>query len=276
MGQGEVCIRYLVLLLFVLATTTRNAWAWGDTGHRVVCEIAFRLSTPKVRVEIFRLIQTDSEYRNFRDSCIWPDHPRKRASEHFINLPRTATGIAPNVQCPLAKACTLTAIEQDMAVLSSSSSEPKKLPALKFLSHWVGDIHQPLHVSFEDDRGGNKINVNGECRTNMHATWDACLLQIAIGPDVLAAVIDLLSSVTPAKRREWNTTTPREWANESFAIATAAATKYCIQYEAFCDLPSSTVAIDRAYVQTNAKILREQLLKAGVRLAHLLEAALRR
>ena len=40
-------MRYLFIALFALATTTSNAWAWGDTGHRVVCELAFRLSAPK-------------------------------------------------------------------------------------------------------------------------------------------------------------------------------------------------------------------------------------
>jgi hypothetical protein len=169
----------------------------------------------------------------------------------------------------------LTAIEQDMAVLSSgSTSDADKLKALKFLGHWVGDIHQPLHVSFEDDRGGNEIHVSGECTTNLHATWDACLLQKAVAADVGATVTDLLGSVTSAMKEEWSTTNPRDWANESFAIARTQPTKYCVQHASSCDLPAGAVAIDDAYVQGNAKVVRQQLQKAGVRLAHLLETAL--
>ena len=270
-------MRYLFVALFALATTTSNAWAWGDTGHRVVCELAFRLSAPETRAEIRRLIQADSEFDFFRDSCIWPDHPRKRAPEHFINLPRTSTGIGVGNQCAMANTCTGTAIEQDLAVLSSSSAnDADKLMSLKFLGHWVGDIHQPLHVSFKDDRGGNDVNVNGECATNMHSAWDTCLVQKAIGSDVSAAVTDLLGSITSGMKEEWGTANPRDWANESFAITRAPATKYCIQHGSSCDAPSGAVEIDDGYVETNIKVVRQQLQKAGVRLAHLLETALHR
>ena len=153
-----------VALAFVaLLTLSGNAWSWGDHGHKVVCEIAFRLAMPATRSRIRRLIQNDPQFDFFKDACTWPDHPRRRASEHFINLPRTAEGLTSD-ECPLASQCTLTAIENDIALFASSAARRiDKLDALKFLGHWVGDLHQPLHVSFEDDRGGNEIAVHGEC-----------------------------------------------------------------------------------------------------------------
>jgi hypothetical protein len=169
----------------------------------------------------------------------------------------------------------LSAIEEDMAVLSSPvSGDEDKLQSLKFLGHWVGDIHQPLHVSFEDDRGGNNIRVNDQCRTNIHSAWDTCLLQLAIGSDVNGAATDLLNSFDAAIREEWSTTNPKDWANESFQIAEAASTRYCVPSASSCDLPPGSVAIDTTYVSANVPILREQLAKAGVRLAHLMETAL--
>src|SRR5262249_46746157 len=148
---------------------------------------------------------------------------------------RTSTGIARG-NCPTAGPCLLTAIERDMAMLSSNSaSAADKLKSLKLLGRWVADIHQPLHVSFDDDRGGNNINVYGECTTNLHSAWDTCLVQKAIGPDVLVGVSDLLRTITPGMKEEWNTTNPRDWANESFAIARAPATKYCVQHGSSCD-----------------------------------------
>jgi hypothetical protein len=65
-----------------------------------------------------------------------------------------------------------------------------------------------------------------------------------------------------------------DWANESFAIAEQARTEHCIRQDASCDHPSGKVKIDAAYVTVNAPIVREQLQKAGVRLAYLLDAAL--
>ena len=85
----------VVVVLTIIAAVAgipRYAWAWGDEGHKVICEIAFRLAQPNTRAEIQRLIRTDTEFKRFSDSCIWPDHPRKRAPEHFVNLARIRVG----------------------------------------------------------------------------------------------------------------------------------------------------------------------------------------
>jgi hypothetical protein len=145
---------------------------------------------------------------------------------------------------------------------------------LKFLGHWVGDVHQPLHVSFEDDRGGNSISVTGECRSNLHAAWDTCFVLKAVGEDADQAATELLKTITPTKNESWARSEPVDWANESFAIAEQARTEYCIRQGASCDHPSGKVKIDGAYVALNTPIVREQLQKSGVRLAHLLDAAL--
>ena len=60
--------------------------------------------------------------------------------------------------------------------------------ALKFLGHFVGDVHQPMHVSFQDDRGGNSVDTTGVCGSNLHSAWDTCLLKKAVGTDAAAAV----------------------------------------------------------------------------------------
>jgi hypothetical protein len=267
-------MRSLILALAILTAHIGTAHAWGDTGHRVVCEIAFRLAAPEARAEIRRLMQLDTGFDFYRDSCIWPDHPKKRAEEHFINVARNANGIGPNEQCPTANVCLLSAIEDDMSVLSSpGTSDEDKLKSLKFLGHWIGDLHQPLHVSFESDRGGNDIRVSGLCRTNMHSAWDTCMLQLAIGSDVTGAATDLLNSFDAAIREEWTTGDTKDWANESFDVALAANTRYCVQSGSTCDVPEGSVALDEEYVRVNTPILREQVAKAGVRLAHMLEKA---
>jgi hypothetical protein len=104
-----------------------------------------------------------------------------------------------------------------------------KLEALKFLGHWVGDVHQPLHVSFEDDRGGNNILVTGECGSNLHSAWDTCLVLKAVGEDVGEAATELMKTITPAEIESWTRSEPMDWANESFVIAEQAQTKYCIR-----------------------------------------------
>ncbi len=140
-----------------------NAHAWGDMGHKTVCEIAMAKVKPSTRAAIVKLIKADGQFESFADTCTWPDHPRKRAEEHFVNLSRDASALTDD--CGVASKCVVTAIAKDFAVLSSSTATAdQKAASLKFLGHWVGDVHQPLHVSFEDDRGGNNVKASGEMR----------------------------------------------------------------------------------------------------------------
>jgi hypothetical protein len=265
-------MRYFLFTTLALVSLCENARAWGDNGHKIICEIAFRLAQPDTRYAVRRLIQSDTEFSTFADSCVFPDHPRRRASEHFVNLPRDSQGLTSD-QCPQADKCVLTAILSDSKVLSSNlENDADRLIALKSLGHWVGDIHQPLHVSFEDDRGGNNIRVNGQCSGNLHATWDNCLVLYSVGPVISEAVTDLMTTITPEMKARWAASEPRDWANESFAISESVRTGYCAMHKSSCDLPGgSNVNITAEYLDANEPVVKEQIQKAGVRLAHLLD-----
>src|SRR5262245_45147476 len=100
-----------------------------------------------------------------------------------------------------------------MAVLASpTAGEVPRLMALKFLGHFTGDIHQPLHMSFEGDLGGNQVNVSGLCSRNLHSAWDTCLVGKAVGPDPLSAAFALEAEITDADRAAWVATGPIVWA----------------------------------------------------------------
>src|SRR5262245_39625340 len=169
------------LTTLMLIGSVAPAWPWGDLGHRIVCELAFHELNEKARREVIRLIRTDQESRTFSDSCTWPDHPKQRETEHYVNVPRDFDKFtAP--QCAVASPCLFTAIASDLQVLRTASDDAAKLDSLKFLGHWVGDMHQPLHVSFEDDRGGGKIRERGEpCHNTLHSVWDNCIIEQRIG-----------------------------------------------------------------------------------------------
>lgn len=262
------CFSLAAVLLLAFCT---SASAWGDEGHKIVCEIAYRLAQPDTRAAVRKLIRTDSEFDTFADSCVFPDHPRIRSSEHFINLPRDSRGVTGD-DCPAAPKCVVTAILNDSKIVNSKQEKrADRLIALKSLGHWVGDIHQPLHVSFEDDRGGNSIRVRGECSGNLHGTWDSCLVTHAVGPDVDEAASDLIDAITPEMKTKWSSSDPRDWANESFAISEAAKTGYCVMHGSSCDQLEGSVTISSEYLATNEPIVREQLQKAGFRLGRLLD-----
>jgi hypothetical protein len=144
-------------------------------------------------------------------------------------MPRGFDGDA----CPLADKCVISSIEKDLAVLSSPiPSEQERLEGLKYLGHWVGDVHQPLHVSFQDDRGGNEVGVSGGvCSWDLHAVWDSCIIEERLGDDTRAIARHLLDGVTDEDRARWRASRPIDWANESFAIAVSPEVGYCIRID---------------------------------------------
>ncbi|WP_316158725.1 MULTISPECIES: S1/P1 nuclease [unclassified Bradyrhizobium] len=266
-------MRVLSLATIIWAALCGQAAAWGDEGHKIVCEIAFRLAQPDTRAAVRKLIKSGTEFDTFADSCIFPDHPRIHPPRHFLNLPRDGKPLTTD-DCGGASECVVTAILNDAEnVASKASKTADRLIALKSLGHWVGDVHQPLHVSFADDRGGNNIDVSGACSRNLHSAWDNCLVVHAVGPDVKLAADKLLDAITNEQIAEWNASDPHDWANESFAISEAAETGYCTFHGKSCYPPDSgSVTIDPAYLAKSDIIIRERLQKAGVRLAHLLDS----
>jgi hypothetical protein len=283
------CVYAGVLLGF--AACSGPAMAWGDLGHEVVCEIAFRELNPQARSKVASLIALDPDFRAFGKSCTWPDvFPRVRPPEHFANLSRTAKKIEVGAPCAGATKCVVTAIDNDMRDLAAGHDETDQLRLLKSIGHWVGDIHQPLHISFEDDKGANKIDVDAPCDSNLHSVWDSCILEMKIGQHAREIAIDLRGEITPQKRAEWvpgdiDLATIVGWANESFTIAISPNVQYCVQKQGECwyatnqktypgSGPKKKVDANDAYLSLHAPTVRERLKIAGVRLAAVLNTAL--
>ena len=157
-------MRTLTVLAWLLgiAAMSSPAFAWGDVGHRVICQIAYEELKPEIKARVDALVAIDPKFRTFADGCIWPDvFPRQRPPEHFVDLPRAAKGIDVAQPCPVADRCVISAILNDTRDLALSLDVSDQFRLLKSLGHWVGDVHQPLHVSFDDDRGGNLVAITG-------------------------------------------------------------------------------------------------------------------
>jgi hypothetical protein len=122
-----VALDCVVLLSALLA---QDVEAWGDTGHHIICEIAFQELHPQARAAVQKLIRQAPDFRLFSESCTWPDHPRQRAGEHFVNLPRSAPRLG-DQPCPVDAPCVVTAIAEDLAALTrAGATDTEKLAAL--------------------------------------------------------------------------------------------------------------------------------------------------
>lgn len=190
------------IVVFLLATFGTRADAWGDLGHEIVCEIAFQELKPSAKAELKSIIQLDDAFRLFSKSCSWPDHPRIRSREHFVNLERDELSFG-DEPCPLASKCVVSATLNDMRDLGLFEDEQEKLRLVKSLGHWVGDLHQPMHVSFADDKGANSIDVDSPCDTNLHSVWDTCIIVETLGQDGRAIADSLRAEISPDDRSKW-------------------------------------------------------------------------
>jgi hypothetical protein len=279
-------LRYVTAALaaaLVLASAS-DVLAWSDVGHKIVCEIAFQELNPKARRAVTRLMHRDREFKIFAESCVWPDHPQQRAEEHFVNVPRNF-GAFTAPACPMAPKCLFTGIDGEMKVLAHSTSDDAKLAALKLVGHWIGDLHQPLHVSFVDDRGGGKIFPSGACVLTLHAVWDGCIVERKLGTEYRSVARDLEETITPSDRATWTATSVYVWANESLDIARSDTVGYCVREGPSCVYRhgnptydpgevEKVVVVDEAYLEQNAPIVAQRLRQAGVRLGYLLNTAL--
>jgi hypothetical protein len=210
--------------------------------------------------------------------------PAHRAEEHFINVPRTLQTIA-TAHCQGAPTCLFTAIVTDREVLRTSTDDAAKLASLKFLRHWVSDIHQPLHVSFADDRGGNVIRASGACARNLHAVWDVCLVAKAFGSDPAMAARQLLDGVPERDKAAWLAAPLAGWADESYEITRRPSVGYCVLIGPACVYQAGresfavgeeekAVVVNATYLDQHAAVVRDRLKQAGIRLAHLLNTTL--
>jgi len=277
--------RHLACLAVSLAFigSTSPVGPWGDLGRRVICQIAFQELNDTARTEVMRLIALDATFDSFTDACTWPDHPRKRAEEHFINVARSVQTITVS-QCPRVPKCLFTAIPADLDVLRTSNDDAAKLASLKYLGHWIGDIHQPLHVSFADDRGGNSIRASA-CAPNLHAIWDACIIERILGTDPQRIARDLLLGLSDSDRAAWVAVPVEGWANESFQVTRRVSVQYCVRVGTKCVYQKGNetfsvgdeekvVVVNTAYLELHVPFVRDRLKRAGIRLGHLLNGVL--
>lgn len=170
-------------------------------------------------------------------------------------------------ECPNGD-CVIAKTEQFLAVLKDPKADrATKAEALKFVIHFVGDMHQPLHDEDNGDKGGNARQVMFDGHTdNLHWVWDTGLLE-HINRNERDLAAELARHITDEDRTAWTQGSIEDWALEGHRLA---------QTVAYGDLDSqNTAVIGPDYERQAEPVIETQLEKAGVRLAYLLNTALK-
>jgi hypothetical protein len=168
-----------LFVITLLAIFASNAFAWGKVGHHVVATLAAAQLTSNARAEVDRLLAMEPG-STLQSISTWADEHRNpaTASWHYLNFPRETCSYDAARDCPDGK-CVVGAIERQLKILASKGDDENRLKALKYVVHFVADVHQPLHAGFGDDRGGNSYQVQfGGKGTNLHAVWDSGLMRL--------------------------------------------------------------------------------------------------
>jgi hypothetical protein len=264
----------LFIFLALVAFPVRTL-AWGYEGHRVIAEIAEQFLTPPTVHEVRELLAIEN-VTTLADVSTWADGVRLQRPQtgpwHYVNIPITLPTGEPATydaarDCP-KDACVVAKIEQFKQELANRQlPERQRLEALKYIVHFVGDAHQPLHVSDNHDRGGNDASVIFMgLPTNLHAVWDSGIIAPAIKGNERAYALQLVQHITEEQHQRWSEGTLISWVNEGHEIA--ARTIYG-------ELPHSGTMPDD-YETKALPIVNEQLERAGVRLATVLNACLQK
>jgi hypothetical protein len=157
------------------------------------------------------------------------------------------------------------------AELKAPATPPaERILALKFLIHFIGDLHQPLHASDHQDRGGNCIGLEASVSNNLHAFWDTGALQ-PLGDSPVDIARRLNAGITPAEARAWAAGDPKAWALESYKLAQTVA--YNLPSRPTC-ADHGTISLSADYRVQARAVAVQQLEKAGIRMAFVLNQAL--
>jgi hypothetical protein len=250
--------RAQMALVALLLAAPSSLFAWGPNGHRIVGRIAMNHLTDEAALAVACLIGPEG----LDQVSTWPDDIRsdpawKQATPwHFISID-DGESLETTARDPAGD--VLEAIQRFTAVLRDpQASRPAKQEALRFLVHFVGDIHQPLHVGRRADRGGNSIKVMWfKEETNLHSVWDSGMIDNErLSFSELAAFID---HPTLQELQGWQSSPPAEWANESKALR-----------DRVYQIGDGKLGYEYAY--KNIPAVKRRLLQAGVRLAGLLNS----
>jgi hypothetical protein len=256
------------------------AAAWDPDGHAIVGEIGQRRLSPEAATMVATLL---GRGHSLASIASWPDVIRTARPEtynwHFVDIPISIATYSAARDCKANKEkgdCIVAELDRLKDELACGTGD-KKIDALKFAVHFLGDIHQPLHT-VDELTGGNEIKVEifmrgatctAKCEpqhtaTNFHAAWDAGLIK-AMAMN-WGAYVDRLEAgclqSAEAQKPGIDAGTPEQWANETHGYA---PTVWNLR-------PGDNVLDDR-YLRDVLPILDRQLGVAGLRLARFINDA---
>jgi hypothetical protein len=270
-----------------LLMASTPAQAWWDYGHKTIAAIAWAEVKPATRAKLrslmarSHLLETPTcPVRTLEEASVWADCIKPLGDRFSYAFPWHFQNVDICKPFDLKAACAfgncVSAQITRTAKLLADRTVPvrERVQALAFLTHFVGDLHQPLHAGDRSDLGGNRASATyGEVagRTNLHLIWDGYLAERAISTPPADAA-GLLSGVSASAKPALAAGSVEDWSRESWEIARTVT--YGAHAADPCADRNSRAVLDTAKIEGAIPVVREQVLRGGLRLARLLDEAL--
>ena len=283
-----LCIANLV---FAVLLCPVSAWAWGPDGHKIVAIIAADNLTPAAASQVADILGVPADKRAIatamEDASILPDSKFRDEDPltrpwHFIDICLQDRRVDVPARCPRGNCVTGKIDEYSKRLKGRNYDRWGAAGDLAFLIHFVGDIHQPLHAANDEDRGANCITVDSNVRAkDLHAVWDTTVVRR------LEDSVDSGRPGTTARRLEqtyaaegktdsWIPADDIAWESNQIARSDIYAAlripiEPCQPTADLCLNPlGHAVELDASYLNHADAVAGHQLVKAGFRLASLL------
>jgi hypothetical protein len=244
--------------------------SWGPEGHALVARLAEPYLTAAARARVAEILGPGVTLASIAS---WPDQIRRAqpatASWHYTDIPIDRPHLDMERDCP-GRNCAIAKIEDFEKVLGDPAVQAvQRREALMYLVHFVADMHQPLHSSDHKDRGGNNVRADFFGKPmNLHSVWDSGLLARMGNEDELFAAFS--RGLTPKRQKRWARGTVEQWAEEAHKASQKIVYGKLPKVEDGAPEP-----IGEAYERAADPLIRQQIEKAGARLAEVLNATLR-
>jgi hypothetical protein len=274
--------RLLLALLFGLSTSTA-CLAWGEAGHATVAEIASHYLSKKARAHVRRLLGPGAH--EMAAVASWADEVRDNGRSetynwHVVEIPPDSAAFVRARDCRNGD-CIVEKIKEFARVVGDRGvARAERTEALKFLIHFVGDLHMPLHAYAPlNHPKGTWVRI-GSLTDKLHLWWDwgwwDLAFEAGFGTEPIQVAQTLIAQITADQRQAWMAGTPEDWANESFGLASKFVTAHGLLAAVREDNHSeeTPIVLSRSVLDNEIKpIVIQRLKMAGVRLAWLLNRA---
>ena len=260
-------IGLVLAAVMVAGLAPGTALGWGRMGHRASAVLTAGLLTAEARAGVKELLEPGE---TLAAASTWADEVRRGRPEsapwHYVNVP--ITELKYDDKFCGRKGCVVSKIDDFRTVVADKSAPLEtRREALRFLVHFVEDMHQPVHVGDRGDRGGNDLQVQFfDKGSNFHRLWDSGLIEHAF-QDETALGRDLTTLAGSKEASSWASGTVIDWADESLAAARLA------YQDPSGGALRKGAKLGEAYQAANIDVARTRLAQAGVRLARLLNEA---